>query len=183
MKENLSALMDGELSEDERAHVLAELTGDPELTKSWERYHLIRAALRKEFGPMVFPGLGERVAAQIGELPAPIPTSDMAQSGKWRAVGRWTGGLALAASVVAMAMFGPQWFVPDEQPSTTAQLAVGPDPQAKFIHAAVTQWDSGEPDVANLLNSYLVEHNEYIPTPGMKGVMSYGRFVSYDNSR
>ena len=28
---------------------------------------------------------------------------------------------------------------------------------------------------------YLVEHNEFMPTSGMNGVMSYGRFVSYDN--
>ncbi len=48
MKESLSAMMDAQLSESEQVHLLTELSRDPELRKTWERYHLIRAVLNKE---------------------------------------------------------------------------------------------------------------------------------------
>ena len=68
MKEKLSAMMDGELSEHEQAQVLAELSRDPKLRKTWERFQIIRAALSKELDVVVSVDLGDRIFQRGGEL-------------------------------------------------------------------------------------------------------------------
>lgn len=181
MKESLSALMDGELSEHEQAQLLADLARDPELARAWERYHLIRAALRKELGPMTFGGLSEQVARGIGDTSGGGVGVSPLQGG--RPVVRWASGLALAASVAAMAILSVQWLQPGDSDRQPAQVAVAPVMPTKVMSAGMTRWDAGEPEVTHLLNTYLVEHNETMPTADMKGVMTYGRFVGYDERR
>lgn len=175
MKESLSAMMDAQLSEDEQAHVLTALSRDPELRKTWERYHLIRAALGKELGPVVPTGLSERIAARIRDLPPPAGAGAPATNNR-RYAAKWVGSLALAASVAALAIFGAQWLaVPDPQP--LPQIAR----QGDYVRAGTTRWDTDEPEIAKALNVYLVQHNEFTPTSGMNGVFSYVRIVGYDN--
>lgn len=181
MKENLSALMDGELSEHEQAQLIADLARDPQLARVWERYHLIRAALRKELGPMMFGGLSERVARGIGDTSAGSVGVLRPQRGR-QAV-RWTRGLALAASVAAIAILSVQWLQPGDSDSQPAQVAVAPVTPTKIMSVDMARWDAAEPEVTHLLNTYLVEHNEMMPTADMKGVMTYGRFVGYDEKR
>jgi sigma-E factor negative regulatory protein RseA len=180
MKESLSALMDGELSEHEQVQLLADLACDSELARAWERYHLIRAALRKELGPVVFGGLSERVARQIDDASVSGAGVSTPQR-EWPTV-RWATGLALAASVAAMAILTVQWSEPGDSDTQPAQVAVAPATATKVMSAGMTRWDAGEPEVTHLLNTYLVEHNEMVPTD-IRGVMTYGRFVSYDDER
>ncbi len=181
MKESLSALMDGELGEHEQVQLLADLARDAELARAWEHYHLIRAALRKELGPMMFGSLSEQVARGIGDASAgaagvfPLP--------RRRRVVRWASGLALAASMTAIAILSLQWLQPGDSGTQPAQVVVAPVASTKVMSAGMTRWDAGEPEVTHLLNTYLVEHNEAVPTADMKGVMTYGRFVGYDERR
>jgi sigma-E factor negative regulatory protein RseA len=183
MKESLSALMDGELSEHEQAEVLAELANQPELARTWERYHLIQAALRKELGAVVLTGLSERVVKRIGKLLAPSATASARRN--WGLVARWAGGLALAASVTGIAIFGLQSLAPNGTGSGSAQLAIVADPpaQGQLVPSGVVNWGAGRPEVARLLNAYLVEHNEVMPTSDIKGVMTYGHVVGYEESK
>lgn len=181
MKESLSALMDGELSEHEQAQLLADLARDAELARAWERYHLIRAALRKELGPMMFGGLNEQVTRGIGETSGGGADASPLQRG--RPVVRWAGGLALAASVAAMTILSVQWLQPGDSGTQPAQVTVAPATSTNVMSAGMTRWDAGEPEVTHLLNTYLVEHNETMPTADMKGVITYGRFVGYDERR
>jgi sigma-E factor negative regulatory protein RseA len=184
MKESLSALMDGELSEHEQAQLLADLTRDAELAGVWERYHLIRAALRKELGPMMFGGLSEQVARGIGDTSAGGAGASPPQ--RRRPVVRWASGLALAASVATMTILSIQWLQPGDSGTQPAQVTVAPVTSVtptNVMSADMTQWDAGEPEVTHLLNTYLVEHNETMPTADMKGVITYGRFVGYDERR
>lgn len=181
MKESLSALMDGELSEHEQAQLLADLARDAELARAWERFHLIRAALRKELGPMMFGGLSEQVARGIGDISAGAVGASPLERG--RPVMRWASGLALAASVVAMAILSVQWLQPGELDTQPVQVTAAPVTPTKVMSAGMARWDSGEPEVTHLLNTYLVEHNETMPTADMKGVITYGRFVGYDERR
>lgn len=183
VKESLSALMDGELSEHEQTEVLAELASQPELARTWERYHLIQAALRKELGPVVLAGLTERVGQYIGKPLAPDPAAPEARS--WGLAARWVGGLALAASVTAVAILSLQWLAPNGSGAGTAQLAVVSDSplQGQLVSTGITGWGAGRPEVAQLLNAYLVEHNEVMPTSDIKGVMTYGHVVGHDTSK
>ncbi|MFQ5994179.1 MAG: sigma-E factor negative regulatory protein [Acidiferrobacterales bacterium] len=180
MKEDISALIDAQLSEHEHARVLKALAQDQELRKIWERYHIIRSALRKDLGPVVSSRLSDQIGEHIGELPA-HSYSAIARPRNWKPVGRWVASLALAASVAAIAVLGTQWFVPAKRSDVPQRLTTVPS-QGGHTQAGI-RWDTGEPEVAKLLNLYLVEHNEFTPTAGMNGAMSYGRFVSYDDSR
>jgi sigma-E factor negative regulatory protein RseA len=182
MKESLSALMDGELGEQEQAEVLAQLAKQPGLMRTWERYHLIQATLRKELGPVVLTGLSERVAQYVGE-PLTLPAATPTHRNKWAM--RWASGLALAASITGVAIFGLQWLTPNETGSSTAQLAVVADTpvQGQLVSSGVADWGAGRPEVARLLNAYLVEHNEVMPTSDFRGVMTYGQVVGYHEKK
>lgn len=183
MKESLSALMDGELSDHEQTEVLAELAKQPELARTWERYHLIQAALRRELGAVVFIGLSERVAQYVGN---PVASPAVASARRnWGLAARWAGGLALAASVAGIAVFGLQSLTPDGTGSGTAQLAVVADPpaQGQLVPSGVMNWGAGSPEVVRFLNAYLVEHNEVMPTSDIKGMMTYGHVVGYEENK
>ncbi len=180
MKEKLSAMMDGELGGDEQARVLAELSRDPELKKTWERFQIIRAALSKELDVVVSVDLGDRIAERIRELPPPISNQKFPR--QWRPATRWVSTMALAASVAVVAITGVRWLSSNESQPVPEQIAVAPGQQPDFIRAGLTRWDTGEPEHAKLLNTYLIEHHEFTPTTSMNGVISYGRFVGYDSS-
>lgn len=180
MKESISALMDAQLSEPERLRLLTELSHDHELRKTWERYHIIRAALSKDLGPVISAELGDRIATHVHELPPPTGTR-VTWIRDWRPVVRWAGSLALAASVAAVAILGVQWFVSDDRQGAPQQVAARSDQQGSYVRAGI-RWVPVEPEVGRILNTYLVEHHEFTPTSSMNGVMSYGRFVVYDNS-
>lgn len=184
MKENLSALMDGELSEQEQAQVLAELANEPEMAHVWERYHLIRAALREELGPVVITGLSERVGQLIGN-PLAVAAVAPPRLRSWGLAARWAGGLAIAASLAAVAILSLQWLTPNGPVAGTAQLAIVSDvpTQGQFVPTSGVGWGAGRPEVAHRLNAYLVEHNEVMPTSDIKGVMTYGHMVGYNESK
>ncbi len=177
MTEHISALMDSELSELERARVLKALARDRDLRETWERYHIIRAALNEDLGPVSSTDLGARIAERIGQFPSPELKGGVR---RWKPAMRWAGNLALAASVAAVAILSVQWFVSSE-PSWTPQQVASARLRQADIQRRGLRWDTRQPEVARQLNMYLVEHNEFMPTSGMNGVMSYGRFVSYDN--
>ncbi len=65
MNEHLSALVDNELDELEEHRVLAALASDATLRDVWERYNLVRAALRQDLEFVVPRDLARRVAQRI----------------------------------------------------------------------------------------------------------------------
>ena len=65
MKEQISALLDGEGNDLERERVLRALGTDPALRGVWERYHLASAAIRRELEVMVSPGLADRIHERL----------------------------------------------------------------------------------------------------------------------
>ena len=97
--ENLSALMDGELSRETSLFVTRRLSTDEALGASWERYHLIRDCIRQPGSKQVVTGLQARISASLAADSAPVS----------RGLGgtRWlkpVSGLAIAASVAVMAI-------------------------------------------------------------------------------
>ncbi|GMQ90545.1 MAG: hypothetical protein BMS9Abin10_0938 [Gammaproteobacteria bacterium] len=178
MKQSISALMDAELSEHEHARVLKALVRDHDLRATWERYHVIRAALSKDLGPLLSADLSSRIAERVRQLPTPDRAAGFR---RWRPAVRWAGAVALAASVSAVAVLGARWFVSSEPPATLSPVASLPLQQGDIVRAGL-RWDTSKPAVAEQLNIYLIEHNEFMPTSGINSVMSYGRFVGYDNN-
>ncbi|UEX17254.1 sigma-E factor negative regulatory protein [Stenotrophomonas sp. SI-NJAU-1] len=102
-RQQLSALVDGELGADEARFLLRRMEHDPELAGCQERWQLLGDVMRGQASALAPAGFSAAVAAAIAAEPAPQaePRRQVRRSG-WRA---WGGGAALAASVAAVALF------------------------------------------------------------------------------
>lgn len=107
--ENLSAFMDGELS---NSDTIEAVKNDAALQEKWRRYHLIRSGLRKEASVAPMLDLTAQIAAQIEQEP-----TVMAPKRSWASLpvvgsvipfAKQTGQFAVAASVAAAVILGYQ---------------------------------------------------------------------------
>ncbi|TNI85533.1 sigma-E factor negative regulatory protein [Aeromonas sobria] len=123
-KEQISALMDGELSD---AEVLNELEMDSDLQDTWGRYHLIGNAMRGDLSVNLQLDLSTSIMAALEDEPtilapkpveaapvqqpvvAPVKT-DSNVIPLFRRVGQQLGQYAIAASVAAAVIFGVQQY-------------------------------------------------------------------------
>lgn len=167
MNEKLSALMDNELDELETRRLLAALRSDTAARAAWGRYHLIRAALRRE--PVAPAGdIAGAVAARVAALPAPAGRRPLA---------RLAGQLALAASVAAVVLVGAREWLGGVSPP--APVVAQRETPVEYLRAQ-TRWNTNERAIENALNGYLVEHNEFAPSAGVSGMLPYVRVVGYE---
>ena len=176
MKEKLSALVDNQLDELEERRVFTALEGDVALRRTWERYHLVRAALHQDVDVVVAQDAAEQLAIRIEAEPS------TAVSFRRHRVTRFLGTLAIAASVAAIAITGVQWIHPPA-PAPLPALAANKPASQNIIRSGTTRWDMKEPEAESALNAYLVEHDEFASTSGLGGMMPYVRVVSYDNDK
>ncbi|MFQ1655103.1 RseA family anti-sigma factor [Aeromonas veronii] len=123
-KEQISALMDGDLSD---AEVLNELEMDSDLQDTWGRYHLIGDAMRGDLPVNLQLDLSDSIMAALEDEPtilapkpvemapvlqpvvAPVKT-DSNVVPLFRRVGQQLGQYAIAASVAAAVIFGVQQY-------------------------------------------------------------------------
>jgi sigma-E factor negative regulatory protein RseA len=157
MKQDISALMDGEMYEDQADAFLDKLKRHPEVQRDWENYHLIGDALRqpdhicKTFGQ----SFHERLQAEPTVFAPYKHTSQRIRN----------YALSAVASVMALALVA--WLsvqVGSEQP---AQVAVAQMPQDGAIRPASAQADD-----------YLMAHQEFSPSAEVHGAASYIRAVA-----
>lgn len=101
--EQLSALMDGELSRDETGFLMRRVAHDKNLVACWSNFHLIRQTMRRQVIVELRPNFARSVLAQIEAENQP----QSRLSGSWL---RWASGGAIAASVAvaALVLSGPQ---------------------------------------------------------------------------
>lgn len=174
-REQLSALLDGELDDDEMRRVIGHVAADEQLARTWQRYHLIRAGLRREAAD-ANGTLCERIAACLEREPVVLaPGSAPARRPGPSAGGaRW---LALAAGLVVVATTG--WWLVGKQGATPLSPAHAPEVVARAPARDVEPW-RGRPEVAEHFNALLVRHGEFTPASGMNGLAAYAKFVSHD---
>lgn len=171
MKEKISAMLDDELNDVEHHQLIHRLQEDAELRTVWERYHLMRSAIRRELDVMVSPALADRIASGIRDESRPgVPLS-----ARIPRMARYVVGMAIAASVASVAILNLQSVSPMKSPA--GLTAEGAKPQ-NTATAGTTK-----PLRQNTLNSYLVEHSQYAPNVGMNGMMSSVRIVGYSASQ
>lgn len=176
MYEKLSALIDNELNELERARILRELGQDAELAERWSRYHIIGLALRQE--PIAAVGdLPARVARALGDDAAPAGSGDSAvgRASSFRSMGR----LAVAASVAGVLLVGGL-IVKLYQDSGPAGAGMQPVQQLA-VNDEGMHWEGADPGSVDALNALLVEHGEFTSASGMNGLTAYTKFVAYDS--
>lgn len=102
LKEQLSALMDGELGRDERAFLMRRLEHDAELRAAWTRMHLIRDVMTHRPGGSATLNLSDGVMQALAAEDRVAPRALATGAGPaWRP---WAG-LAVAASVAMAAVF------------------------------------------------------------------------------
>ena len=199
VRETVSALMDDELRGASTQRALDSLLGSRELKERWEHYHVARAALSNDLGDHLSAGFASRVRAAIESEPVP-----MMRRGVPSTLLRPLAGLALAASVAAVAILGVRSLQPDPVlgPVTVAAVEVAEPalPAAAFAgsRVGVTQsgvfqvaegrvmpllreripprWNDLEPRVEARLSGYLVNHTEYLG----HSLWPYVRIVGYD---
>lgn len=114
-REDLSALMDGELGAEPTRFLLRRLDRQPELAQTWSRWHLIRACLAKQHDSVAIdPHSDAAFAARVLNAVQARP-----RTRRWA---RFAGGGAIAASVAAAALIlsVPQSTSTDTQVATRA---------------------------------------------------------------
>lgn len=162
--EQISALMDGELSERELPGVLESLRKNPELTGRWQRYHLVRDALHGTLSEHVHVDLSARVRDALRDEPTVL--APPRRSWDFRPWLRQAAGMAIAASVAAIAILTFQ-VMNDESPTLAAK-------EQATVEMVAHQPMQTDPR----LDAYLVNHNEHSVSTGMHGMLPYVRIVS-----
>lgn len=116
-RQQLSALMDGDLPADEARFLLRRLQHDHELAGCWERWQLCGDVLRGQGRAPAPAGFAERVAQAIAaESTSSAHAAPQAQGARPRnLLARWGGG-ALAASVALVALFMARQQSPQDVP-------------------------------------------------------------------
>lgn len=187
LKEQVSALLDNELSGVEVDSVLTQLTQQPELRQEWDRYHLIGDVMRGEPMQLQAHEISERVRQQVALEPAIISQPRRTRANVWKS--GWikpAAGAALAASVATVAVLtSPGFFGQGEsvqQQLTASNISTESPPIAQTNPGA--RWNNlKQPSMESRLNGYLVDHSEYVSPGAGIGVMPYATFVGYDAKR
>jgi len=142
MKEQLSALMDGELDLDANPHLYKALSRNDEAEKCWSTYHLIGDVMRGEL--QVQNGLHAKVMRQLEAEPTVL-----APRRSLRSVLQLNHVIPVAASAAAVAFVG--WIVWQSQNVGVQQQI--PTPSLAQNNPA-----------PEALNNYMLAHHEYAPS-------------------
>lgn len=186
LRMQVSAFVDAELPENETELLLRRLSQDAALRQLVAQYLAIGRAIRREREVPGIADLRSRIASALGEEQ---PIEAVPAAGPRRS--RWlkpTAGLAIAASVAALAVIGLRGL---ESPSTGArppmQAAVSED--AGYTQPSPEGVASAPPD--DMLMQYYVRHGETSADLGPNGILTrlvtlelrYGELVEVEPSR
>ena len=188
-KEQISAFVDGEFRESAPDRVVDALYTNPELRRTWARFHLIGDAMRG-VGPVSgADSIAGTVRTALSEEKI-VPLKPRRR----RPVLGPLAGLALAASISAVAILGIH-SLDDGRGAASPAVAGASRPEAvasgsaqdpsvgevrrSGYEPARLQWSDVPPDTEARLNAYLVNHNEFAGNG--RGVMPYVRLVGYQS--
>ncbi len=139
IREQISALLDDELSQHEMSQTVEQLSEQKSLQVTWDRYHLISDVIRGDAGKRTAPSLADRVRTQIDAEPAILAAPKPAKTAPvWV---RPLAGAAVAASVAVLAvMTAPQLLNPEvKTPPQMATLKVAEPIYAQSVSLAPAQ--------------------------------------------
>ncbi|HKY02442.1 MAG TPA: sigma-E factor negative regulatory protein [Burkholderiales bacterium] len=162
MKEEISALMDGQFDDRSLDSSLKQIKSDPELRESWNLYHLIGDAMRGHSAGALPRSFVDRLEAE------PIVFAPRKPS---RTPVRWA--MSAAAGVAAVGFVG--WMSYPFLGADTARVAVT-QPSSQQTEVVVMP-------VAKDMDDYQLAHQRFSPGFGMSGVAPYVRTVSSDDGQ
>lgn len=178
MKSQISALMDGELDQEDAASIIAQLKKTEELRDEWAVYHLIGDAMGRPEARSAH--IARRVSARLAGEPTVLAPHPQTARHKTKAY-------AVAASVAAVAVVG--WIslqTADRSPENLAASKPAPStltanqsvPQATATAAQTIPVISVSAPASAQINDYLLAHGQFSPSTAMHGVAPYMRTVA-----
>ncbi len=174
LREQVSALVDGELPAGEHELLLRRFTVERSLRLHWERCHLIGEAMRKGLPAADTRGFADRVMAVLIEEPAPAAEKPARFGGTWT---RAFAGAAVAASVAVVAIVGlrhdphQQGYAPAEiVPGTQANAGV-PPLSSDFVNSA--NWQGQLAPMPAAVRANLVEQEDTNSSLTSQGLQPY----------
>lgn len=166
MKEQISALMDGELDEREAGRAIDALHGEGDARDTWRTYHLVSDAMRDT--RLLSAGFAARVAERLEKEPTVLAPRRLKPDARpWYAI-----PAAAAASVAGVGLVGYLAFAP-QQPGAPSAVAVPV--------AAVQPPVTPKPQLVPLpsgTHDYLLAHQGFSPRISLQGMAPYARTVS-----
>ena len=180
INEQISAFADGELPDAERELLQRRLTNDAGLQATWQRYHLIRDALRDDLPELISK---DNDVAYIQNENASLSQAAIPASLLQRFM-KPVAGMAIAASVAALAVVGvlhnsDQLSAPGLPQVADSQATQAVTPEI-FTIVPRSSWQSVKPAVVSHLNGYLVDHSSYAGFGSAQGIIPYSRVAGYD---
>lgn len=158
-KENLSALIDGEVLDCE---FLYSLSNDKALQKHWQSYHLIRDTMRGDIGDVVHLDIADRVAAALAKEPTKLVSAAITESQPlphtwqkmsfWHKLRPWASQLTqvgVAACVSLVVIVGVQYY---NQPDATNTSPETPAFNTLPMMGKASPVSFGVPDAGNNVN-------------------------------
>jgi len=164
MKHDISALMDGELDQDDTKTAIARLKQHEDLRDAWFDYHLIGDVMRQT--GLVSAEFGKRLKEKLALEPVILaPRRPVLLKVKIAA-------LSVAASLAAVAMVA--WVVLQNNTDNAKQnLAATQQSNAAAMLASLPRYP-----LNSNINEYLLAHQEFSPSTTIQGVAPYVRTVS-----
>jgi negative regulator of sigma E activity len=167
IREQLSALLDGELPRDEMGLLMRRLDKDAELRRAFGSYALIGETLRAPGGRIAAPSFAARVSAAIDEATPIVEKSSATRRGEAvmasRRITLWKRpmvrtALAASAAVTAVLLFRPE---------ATPVAQIEATPANTFAMSA-----SPTPAQSQRLAGYMVAHSQYSTPMVRRNVLS-----------
>jgi len=177
--ELLSALVDGELKGNELEQALQLLSTSDIAKVQFQRHQFVSDVLHGYVSQNRSVDLTGRITDALLDEPAILLTTKRKALVIPFPTHLWkhATGLALAASVGAMAVMGVMNQPQNQLIPVTPVASIESPAQPMIVAQTGNRWTVGEQEVEDRLNTYLVNHSEYA---GASSVFSYARVVSYD---
>jgi len=188
-EEQLSALLDNELNDQQLESFMQDLKGDPIAdAEAAQRYRLMGDAMRDELDQSSFMDISGAVHRAIEQEPAhneaPVSAQKQPASGLSERVSSWfrpLTGMAVAASVamVTLVTFNAIQTGDKTQPAQLAQFApvvpVNVEVARNVQVASTLNTRSTSAQQQQELNRYMLEHSGYASQSTLQGMMPYVR--------
>jgi sigma-E factor negative regulatory protein RseA len=143
MKQEISALMDGEMFEDQADTFFDKLKRHPDAQQDWESYHLIGDVLRQP----------DRICRSFGKSFHERLQAEPIVFAPYRRTSQRVRNFALSAVASMMALALVAWL----------SLQVGSEPAPQVAAVQVPQENAVRPASAQV-DDYLMAHQEFSPT-------------------
>jgi sigma-E factor negative regulatory protein RseA len=167
IREQMSALLDGELPQDEIGLLVRRMERDIELKRAFGSYVLIGETLRAPGGTTASQGFAASVQAVLHDRDQPLPAAYHPSERS-----RWLKPAAAASMVAGTAFAAVLLLRPGEQPGGSGTPAIVQADSVPTVIADFAADDSSSPTPAQSqrLAGYLVAHSQFATPIGRRNV-------------